>query len=589
MLRQSSADMKELIGQSRIDPVLARILAVRGYRSAKEIYTFLHPEEAMPADPFLFADMERAVEIAAETIRTGQKCLIYGDYDADGIMSTFIMLRTFASLGGDVDYYIPKREEEGYGLNNQAIGNLYEQGYRVIFACDNGISSFEQIEYANQLGMTMVVLDHHSVYTEKGDAEECQKLPPAAAVVDAKRLDCPYPFKEYCAAVVCYRFSEALHRYMEQDWQALQEELLPFLTIATICDLVSLTGENRFYVKQGLPSVVRSHNLGLKALLQAAGIDNRPIDSYEVGFVIGPCINASGRMDIADTALELFLAEDEETAIHYANKLVELNNKRKSVTEDGFNLALEYIADHGLEKYKVIVIYHPDIQESVAGIVAGRIKETFHKPTIVLAGHNDIVRGSCRSVEGFNIYEGLLCCESLLVMFGGHPMAAGLSIDQNDIDAFREKINSCCTLEEDDFQEVYRIDCPLMLSGISLQLAEKIRELAPFGKDNKEPVFASKQGVLRQITLLGKEGNVMRWALAQEGQGGHQTGLLFGQTQAFLQFLRQRFGEQTDAIWEKLLQGKGHLMLDLLYHIKINVFHSSRTVQLNVLDYRLAQ
>ncbi|MBR0376363.1 MAG: DHH family phosphoesterase, partial [Firmicutes bacterium] len=394
-LRQSSADIERLATSTGLEPVLARILAVRGFRDPQAVYDFLHPKNCTLADPSSFRDMDAALNVACHAIDTQKKCCVFGDYDADGIMSTVILIRTLQSLGADVSYYIPQRENEGYGLNDQALDNLKDQGIEVIFACDNGISAFEQAQHAAELGLTLVILDHHAVTVNDG----IQQLPKAAAVVDAKREDCDYPFKEYCAAGLCYRFSEALFRRLNRDWSSLGEQLLPFATIGTVCDLVELIGENRILVSRGLPVLLESDNYGLQALIEANGLQDHHLDTYHVGFILGPCINASGRLDIADTAVELFLADNKETARRLATRLVELNQQRRQLTEEGAKIAFQMIEGQGLDNDKVIVLYCDELQESVAGIIAGRVKEKYYRPSVIIVGRGDLVRGSCRSVE----------------------------------------------------------------------------------------------------------------------------------------------------------------------------------------------
>ena len=579
-LRQSSADIERLATSTGLEPVLARILAVRGFRDPQAIYDFLHPQDCALADPSSFRDMEAALNVACHAIDTQRKCCIFGDYDADGIMSTVILIRTMKALGADVSYYIPQRENEGYGLNDQALDNLKHQGVEVIFACDNGISAFEQAQHAAELGLTLVILDHHAVTVNDGE----QQLPKAAAVVDAKRLDCVYPFKEYCAAGLCYRFSEALFRRLNRDWSSLGEQLLPFAAIGTVCDLVELVGENRVLVSRGLPKLPESSNFGLQALIEANGLQDHPLDTYHVGFILGPCINASGRLDIADTAVELFLADNKGAARNLATRLVELNQHRRQLTEEGAKIAFQMIEEQGLDNDKVIVLYCDELQESVAGIIAGRVKEKYYRPSVIIVGRGDLVRGSCRSVEGYNIYQGLFACRDLLPAFGGHPMAAGLSIAISDIPELRRRLNIDFPTETVALEPQQRIDCPLLPSLTNLNLAQSLTQIAPFGKGNPCPLFAAKSLSLTRLNVLGKNENVLRWYLRQPDGQSCEAIDFFGKNKLY-SMIEETAGSH---LWHELLQGRPSRILsfDIIYQLNVNRFNGRETAQLQIIDFR---
>ncbi|MCL2496666.1 MAG: DHH family phosphoesterase, partial [Clostridiales bacterium] len=375
MLRQAAVNVAQLAAEWNLHPVQAHILAVRGFRHKREVESFLHASDMTLPSPTEFADMTRALELVSEAIAAKQHIAIFGDYDADGIVSTVILYKSLTMLNANVTYYIPQRESEGYGLNNEAIFALKQKQVELIIACDNGVSAFEQVIYANSLGISVVILDHHDIpLTATGE----QMLVPAAAIVDAKRQDCRYPFKLYCAAGVCYRFSEAIYRHLGIDWSVLAEELLPLAALATICDLVDLTGENRALVQRGLPAIAASNNPGLAALRQATGVEGLEIGVYHVGFRLGPCVNASGRLEDAALAVELFLTDDAQRAMELAIYLANLNNTRKALTEQGVNSALATIEQQNLAADKIILVHCLDIYESVAGIVAGKIKELYH-------------------------------------------------------------------------------------------------------------------------------------------------------------------------------------------------------------------
>ncbi len=584
MLRRTTADIVNLSRQAGIPPVLARILAVRGYKTPEMIKDFISDEYSL-ADPLLFTDMDKAIQTTYQAIAGQKKIAIFGDYDADGIMSTVILQRTLSSLGANVSYYIPNREEEGYGLNISAIDKLHEQGIELIIACDNGISAFAEIEHANDLGIDTIILDHHAVFVDE-EGQGRQILPPATAVVDAKRTDCQYPFKQYCAAGLCYRFSEALYAYCQQDWSVLRESLLPLATIATVCDLVDLDADNRYLVKKGLPLITKSNNIGLNALLSVTNLKDKKIDTYHIGFILGPCINASGRLDIADIAVELFLTDDAAIAQKHAQLLLELNEKRKRLTEEGTKLALRDINEQNLDQNKIIVLHCPQILESVAGIVAGKVKERYHKPVIIIAGDKEVLHGSCRSIENYNIFEGLQSCQEYLVTFGGHPMAAGLSIERIKVTDFANRINSLCELSNDDMEAIYRIDCQLSPVEANLTLARQLNLLAPYGKGNTKPLFADKGLSIEKITLVGRDEKVMRLLLRD--QKGWLAELINFSDKEKMQNLLNSVNEE---YWSSLLVGKSKeiVKLDIIYAVSVNSFNGKDSAQLQLIDFRLSK
>ena len=583
LLRRSTADVVAVARQAGVSPVLARILAVRGYHTPDDIKSFIDSKAHKLADPFLFADMDKAVAATLAAIDTGKRIAIYGDYDADGVMSTVILHYTLLSLGAEAVYYIPNRKEEGYGLNKNAIEVLAESSIDFIITCDNGISAIEEITYARSLGLEVVVLDHHAVIVDDED-KKLQHIPDATAVVDAKRLDCGYPFKHYCGAGICYRFSQAIYNKLHRDWRKLGEYCLPFVTIATICDLVDMTGENRDIVKLGLSRLRNCQQIGVKALLSASGLAGKDISEYHVGFILGPCINAAGRLDSADTAVELFLSEDPDVADEIAESLVEMNKDRRQLTENGAKRAFQLVKENNLAEKKIIVIYDEQFSESVAGIIAGKIKERYHRPAIVLAGEESQLHGSCRSVESYNIFEGLCGCSHYLNSFGGHPMAAGLTINAGCLDSFVEEINDKCTLSMEDLEPSFRIDCPLFPADASLDLCAEIALLGPYGKENPQPIFACKHLALEKISLMGKTDSVMRLFL-RDDRGKRCEAIDFRNKERFFNEIVGRFGESGLA---SVLKGTplDIINLDLLYNLSVNTFNGRESVQIQVVDFR---
>ena len=587
MLRQTSVNVEALAHQTGLDPVLVRLLAVRGYKDAESQLHFLAPEKCAPADPMLFADMDLAIGRIRLALEQKENFAVFGDYDADGIMSTVILLRTFAALGAQPIYYIPRRDGEGYGLNNEAIANLAGQGISLIVACDNGISAFEQIEYAKSLGIDIVVFDHHDIIL---DEQGRQILPKAHAVVDAKRLDCPYPFKYYCAAALCYRFSQVLFRSLGRDWSQLQKELLPLATLASVCDIVDLVGENRALVKMGLPAIHDTANCGLRALIRATGLEAmEQITTYHVGFVLGPCINAAGRMGHVDTATSLFLTDDPEKAAILADRLVELNQQRRKMTELGTEAIFKQISEKGLNQDKVIVVHSAQIAESIAGIIAGRVKERYYHPTIIIGGEGELLRGSGRSIQGYNIFEGLSEIKDLFPSFGGHPLAAGLSIRSQDVGSLRRRINDNCHLIESDFQQVYRIDCALDPANVNLKLAKTLSLLEPSGKGNETPLFAVKGIRLLKLTSLGKTGKTLRWHL-QTPKGVVCDAIYFHGRELLEQCISETYGPET---WHNLFFGTAGALerpvyLDIIYSISCSCYMGRESAKIEIVSFRPA-
>ena len=582
-LKQSSIDIAKLARETELSPVLARLFAVRGYREASDIKGFLEAGLDDLPNPLLFSDIEKAVVIAKEAIEKDIPCAIFGDYDVDGIMSTVILSKGLEFLGQKPVYHIPVRED-GYGLNNIAIKNLFDQGIRIIFACDNGITAIEQIKYANSLGMRVIVLDHHDLLR---DANGTQILPKAAAVIDANREDCSYPFKKYCAAGVCYRFIEALFAKTGENWLAIRDDLLQYAAIATICDIVDISSDNRVLVKAGLILISKTSLIGLKSLLTACNIHDIELDAYHIGFIIGPCINASGRLTIADLAVNLFLSTDISEAMLLAEKLVTLNHERRNLTEEGTALAVKIIEENKLHKNKIIVVSSNEIMESVAGIIAGRIKEKFYRPSIVIGGRGELLHGSCRSVEGYNIFAGISECQEFLPEFGGHPMAAGLTICSADIPAFAQKINNLCKLTENDFQPSYRIDLLLSVAKANLNFAKELQKMEPFGHGNPRPLFADTKLCLERLTIMGKTERALRWHF-RDGKGMLTEAVSFNGKDRLKTFIEENYKPET---WDELIKGRVNdkVFIDIIYTLSVNLYNERESAQLQIVDFRLAK
>ena len=506
------ADFQALGDRFGIDPVVARIIRNRDVIGDDAVDRYLNGRMEDLYSPHLMKDMDKGVDIISEAISNGDRIRIIGDYDIDGICSIYILFKGMKKLGATVDYDVPDRIADGYGINENLIKKAYDAGVKVIITCDNGIAAIEQIKYAKTLGMKVVVTDHHDVQYEDVDGVRHYVVPEGDAVIDPKQEDCEYPFKMLCGAAVAYKFIQCLYEARLVNKELLTEFVI-FAAIATIGDIVDLQDENRIIVKSGLSLIKDTDNQGIKALMAINDLQPGGITAYHIGFVIGPCLNASGRLDTAKRAIELFLSDDREVAEKYAGELKALNDERKKITLDATNEAITLVDTTELSDDKVLVVFLPDCHESVAGIVAGRIKEKYYRPTIVLTRGEEGLKGSARSIEGYNIFEKLMERKELLTKFGGHPMAAGLSLDAANLLELRKQLNENHGMSADDLTQKIWIDVPVPVDYISEKLIEDLKVLAPFGKANEKPVFADKNLTIRQIQSMGKEGNFTKMVL----------------------------------------------------------------------------
>ena len=590
-LVNTDADLELMSKILKIHRTTGRVIANRNIRTKKTALRYLRPELSGFFDSCTMKDMKKAVYIVLNSIKQGKRVAIYGDYDADGVMSTVILYKTLRSLGADVTYYIPAREEEGYGLNKSAVESLREDEADLILTCDNGITALEEVAFANSLGMEVVIIDHHEPgYVEAVDGGRLDVVPDAAAVVDPKQQDCPYPFKHLCAAGLSYKF--AMELYKGAGRQAPENgELLILASIATICDIVDLLEENRIIAKHGLSlmQTPANTNLGLKALMRKRGLGEKAVTTFDIGFIIGPCINATGRLDSAGLAVELFLTEDTDKAEALADKLVELNEERKTLTTNAAELLLNEIEKRPGEIDKVLVLYNEEIHESIAGIVAGRIKEAYYHPAIVLTKGMDCVKGSARSIEGYNIFEALYSCRDLFERFGGHAMAAGLSLKKENIPLLRSRLNEACLLKPQEFTEILCIDEELSLDQATYELASQLKWLEPFGKANKEPLFMTKGALVEQLRII-EDKNTMIFSFAIEGSYRGIKGICFGQEKLedFWKKLHNAFPERDcEKIWAGILRTV-KLKLDIAYSLDINEYNNTVSVQLRLKDFKIS-
>lgn len=565
MVYNKKADFQKIGSEFGIDPVIARLIRNRDIQDMKEIRSYLYGTLAEIPSPWKMKDMERAVQILQKKITQKKKIRIIGDYDIDGVTATCILLKGLKRLNANVDTYIPDRVKDGYGMHEQLIDKALEDGIDTILTCDNGIAAAAEIEYAKKEGLTVIVTDHHDIPFRDTEDGRIWIIPKADAVVNPKQNDCLYPNKNICGAVVAWKLIWALYERLGIDSDEIWD-FLELAAIATVGDVMDLQGENRIIVKEGLKKLSSTSFEGLKALICVNNLEAAEITAYHVGFVIGPCINASGRLDTAARSLELLLADNMEDAMKLADDLYDLNQSRKAMTEQGKEQAIQSIEENNLGKDRVLVVYLPDCHESLAGIIAGRIREAYNKPVFVLTKGADGVKGSGRSIEAYSMYEELVKCSDLLTQFGGHPMAAGLSMEEKNVELFRRRLNDNCTLTEQDLIPKIMIDVPMPISYLSKKLTEQLKVLEPFGKGNSKPLFAQKNLRAVGIRVLGRNRNVAKMFLIDEN-GIKMDAVYFGEAQEFVDFVQ------------------AHDTISVTYYPEINVFQGRENLQVVIKNY----
>lgn len=565
-ITMKKADFNRIGEKYHISPILARLIRNRDIIGDDAIDFYLNGTIADLYDGMLMKDMDCAVEILAEKIREEKRIRVIGDYDIDGVNATYILQEGLSGLGADVDTDIPDRIKDGYGLNRMLIDRAIDDGIDTIVTCDNGIAAAEEIAYAKDNGLTVIVTDHHEVPYIEMDGEKEYIIPKADAVVDPHRADCGYPFKGLCGAAVAYKLVEALYNVMQRDPEDM-DYLMENVAIATVGDVMDLTGENRIFVKQGLEMLKRTQNPGLKALIECTGIDVDRLNAYHIGFVIGPCINASGRLDTAKRALELLNARTRRDAVMLAEDLKALNDSRKEMTERGVAEAVNLIETTSLKDDRVLVVYLPDCHESIAGIIAGRIRERYYRPVFVLTKAEDGVKGSGRSIEAYDMFAQMCRCRALFTKFGGHKLAAGLSLEEGNVQRFRETINTLCDLTEEDLQEKVSIDMQLPFPYITEQLVQELELLEPFGKGNPKPLFAGKDLRVISPRIFGKNRNVLKCRL-EDMQGNQMEAVYFGDVEKCLKTMEEK------------------KVMAFTYYPSVNEYMGRRNVQVTIVDYQ---
>ena len=567
VLLRKGADFEAISKKFHISPRLASLIRNRDVIGDEAINQYLNGTIAELYDGMQMKGMPQAVEILTEKIRDREKIRVIGDYDCDGINATYILLEGLEKLGAKVDSDIPDRIKDGYGLNQHLIDRAHEDGIDTIITCDNGIAAAKEIEYGKALGMTIIVTDHHEVPYKENEAGRRYILPPADAVVDPRQEGCEYPFKGLCGAAVAYKLVEALCEANGQDVADL-DYLLENVAIATVADVMDLTEENRILVKQGLEMLKRTSNLGLRALIQCIGLEGKKIQAYHIGFILAPCLNASGKLDTAKRALALLRAKTEREADMLAGDLKALNESRRDMTDRVVDEAMAKVEQTDIRGDKVLVIYLPDCHESLAGLVAGRVRENYYRPVFVLTDSEDGVKGSGRSIESYSMYEELTGCGDLLTKFGGHPMAAGLSLDKENVEKFKRRLNDQCTLSEEELTEKVVIDMELPFAAITEQFIEELEYMEPFGKGNTKPVFAARGVVMQHVKIIVKNKNVAK-ATAIDAAGNRMEAICFHDAQEFAERCEKNNGK-----------------MSITFYPGINEFRGERQIQIVITHYR---
>ncbi len=577
------ADFQGIGAHFGIDPVVARLIRNRNLTELSDIEVYLHGGAEALHSPYLLKDAKKAADILLESIRQQKKIRIIGDYDVDGVQSTYILLVALLRLGAQVDAAIPDRILDGYGLNEHLVSKAKEDGIQLIVTCDNGISAKEQVQLAREYGIRVIVTDHHEVPFVEEDGVRREVLPPADAIVNPKQEACHYPFPGLCGAAVAFKVVQVLYEAAGipmEEADAFYENV----GFATVADVMELQGENRIFVSLGLEALQKTKNKGMRALILQKNLGDKQLKSYHIGFVLGPCINASGRLETAQLSLKLLLCDDEKEAAVLAQEIVELNESRKLLTEHALKQALEFIEKNGYGKDKVLLVYLPDCHESLAGIVAGRVRETYHRPTFVVTNGEEGCKGSGRSVEAYSMYEEMSACKEFFTKFGGHPMAAGFSLPQENIDPLRKALNERTTLTEEQLIPRITIDVPMPVSYIYPELIKQLELLEPFGKGNEKPVFADRQLEIVQLKKLGREGRVVRMKL-KTSDGMQLDAIYFGDCEKLRLSLEEKYGK---LITNDVMDGRTThgVTLDFLYYPELDTYYNIPRVQLKILGFR---
>lgn len=578
LLRNRKVDLKAMSDKYKISQLLCKLMVNRDITDDNIINSYINPVYENLHSPKTMKDIALAVNIIKRKIQEKKKIRIIGDYDVDGIISVFILYTALKECGANVDYEIPDRIKDGYGINENIVKTAYDEDVDTIITCDNGISAIDQIQYAKNLGLTVIVTDHHDVPFVEENGVRTFISSQADAIINPKQIECEYEFKSICGAGVAFKLMEVLYEELGMNKEECYK-LIEFVAIATVCDVVDLIDENRIFVKNGLNMLNNTTNIGIKALKKASGLEDKEITAYHLGFVIGPCLNASGRLDSAKKGLELLLMENYEEAENLAQEIVDLNDARKKMTKEGVDRAINIIDSTEINNDKILVVYIPDIHESLAGIVAGRVKEKYNKPTIILTKSEEGVKGSARSIEEYNMFEGLLACKELLDKFGGHPMAAGLSLQEDKVDELRKELNNKCKLTDEDLTRKIMIDASLPLEYLNINLIKELDVLEPFGKGNAKPVFGVRDVKVTKAMLLGKDKNILKLRLLTNNNLTIDA-MIFNDLENFENKVIEKYGnEGLDNLYNKF---NNNISMDFTFYPSINEWNGNKSIQIIV-------
>lgn len=578
LLRNRKVDLKAMSDKYKISQLLCKLMVNRDITDDNIINSYINPVYENLHSPKTMKDIALAVNIIKRKIQENKKIRIIGDYDVDGIISVFILYTALKECGANVDYEIPDRIKDGYGINENIVKTAYDEDVDTIITCDNGISAIDQIQYAKNLGLTVIVTDHHDVPFVEENGVRTFISSQADAIINPKQIECEYEFKSICGAGVAFKLMEVLYEELGMNKEECYK-LIEFVAIATVCDVVDLIDENRIFVKNGLNMLNNTTNIGIKALKKASGLEDKEITAYHLGFVIGPCLNASGRLDSAKKGLELLLMENYEEAENLAQEIVDLNDARKKMTKEGVDRAINIIDSTEIANDKILVVYIPDIHESLAGIVAGRVKEKYNKPTIILTKSEEGVKGSARSIEEYNMFEGLLACKELLDKFGGHPMAAGLSLQEDKVDELRKELNNKCKLTDEDLTRKIMIDASLPLEYLNINLIKELDVLEPFGKGNAKPVFGVRDAKVTKAMLLGKDKNILKLRLLTNNNLTIDA-MIFNDLENFENKVIEKYGnEGLDNLYNKF---NNNISMDFTFYPSINEWNGNKSIQIIV-------
>lgn len=582
ILENKKADFRGLAQAAGVSPLLAKLAVNRGYETEEKIREYFFGTLRSLHDPRLLKDAEAAAALIRKSLAEGGRVGIASDFDVDGIFSALILWKAIRRLGGEAKIYTPDRVAEGYGLNMRIVAEAKEDGISLLLTCDNGIAAPEPVAYAEEMGIATIVTDHHEVpFTEREDGGRDWHLPPARAIVNPKRADCCYPDKNLCGAGVAYKLSQILYGTAGVPEKDLSE-LLSYAAVATVADVMDLTGENRILVREGLALLKKTENVGLQALMAVTGVDPEKLGAYHIGFILGPCFNAAGRLATVEQAFALLTAASMEEALPLALDLKQLNDSRKDMTKKGVEQGKRIIEEQALYRMPVMVVYLPGCHESLAGIIAGRLRETYHHPVYVIVDAETGLKGSGRSIEAYSMFENLQRCSELLTRFGGHPMAAGLSLPKENLDAFVRRINENTGLCEEDFRPVVRVDAVVPIEMLSEQGIEELGRLEPCGKGNKRPVFAEQHFSVHAAKILGKNRNVLK-LLVENEQGCRMDAMFYGDREEWDAYIREEFG---GAALEALYAGRPNpIDLGFVYYPSVNAYRGSRTIQIVIEHY----